>query len=85
MTPLEIRIALHYHSSPEEWDAVYNGGEMTDRIIASLVEAGLLERRKLVTIYPERDKFQHVATDGLRVYVEALEAVPLPTRRWVMP
>lgn len=85
MTPLEIRIALHYHYSPEEWSDVYGSGDLADSIVAKLVEAGLLDRQKLVTAYPEREKYRHVATDGLRVYVEALQALPLPTKQWVMP
>lgn len=85
MTPLEIRIALHYHYSPEEWSEVYGGSDMSEAIIGMLVKEGLLERKKLDSMHPEQENFRYVATDGLRVYVEALQALPLPTRQWVMP
>ncbi len=82
--PLMISIALHYWTSPEEYD----GGD-TDHFHSGAVQGilrdymalGLLEKREPPSPYGANYK----ATDGLKVWVEALCNVPLPVKVWVIP
>jgi hypothetical protein len=79
MTPLMIQIGLHYHAMTNDFrdldaPAIRDG-------IAAFVSAGLLRLSR-----PD-DQFgrAYQPTDGLRVWVEALCAVPWPERVWRMP
>lgn len=83
-SPLEISIALHYWTTPGDYSAEDPDHRLSPAVQSALhgfVEAGLLERRTEPTDRGSRFK----ATDGLRVWIEALCAVPLPVRIWIVP
>lgn len=85
MTPLMIEIALHYYTTaPEAGDWGYREGRMNLDAVAEarnvLTARGLL---KLSNAKPCLRDYE--ATDGMRVLVDALCAVPFPEQRWVMP
>lgn len=78
MSPLEIRIALHYYAFVDD----YRGEESRlkiDEICNDFVRRGLL---RLATTDEHR---RFVGTDALNLYVEALCNVPFPVQRWVIP
>lgn len=80
MTPLHIKIALHYHASPDQHPMLHN--EKHREYAEDLVRAGLLRHECDRTTWPN---LGYVATDGLAVWVEALCSTPFPVQRWVVP
>jgi hypothetical protein len=82
-TPLEIDIALWYHTRPRDYgdgtgDCNFNAPAVQEAF-RRFVDAGLLKK-----IEPTADLPQHyVGTEGLHVYVEALCDVQWPQQRWV--
>jgi len=74
MSPFEIEIAMHYYcrcgDSP---DIKVPIGPQT---IKEMVDQGLL------TFDPSGAGQQYFPTEKLRVYCEALQAIPLPKRVW---
>src|ERR1700758_4389179 len=84
MTPLEISIALHYHTRSDQFREGDFSGTAVQEALAMFVAAGLLEEKG----WSMRGTFRqpnYQATGGLKVYVEALCAVPLPVNVWQMP
>lgn len=79
MTPLHLKIGLHYHVSPEPWPHL--DVPLHRDYARHLVNAGLLT--ELPYRKPEQPEF--TKTDGLAVWVGALCETPLPELRWVMP
>lgn len=79
-SPLFIEIALHYHYSPEPWPAELMHGAQCD-VHRELEKAGLI--RQLPR--PNGTTYWAGVTEPLRLYAEALGAVPLPVHKWVMP
>jgi hypothetical protein len=79
MSPVEIEIALHYFYRRE--DLRFPASDAQSRAIVQMIDAGMLARS------PDGVSPKYVGTEGLRVYVEALKAVPLPRleTKWVMP
>jgi hypothetical protein len=75
VTPLYIEIALHYVCSTGEFSR--KDAPACKEAIDSLREAGLLR-------WNDFDQ-QHEATEGLRVWVNALTRVPLPVIQWAIP
>ena len=78
MTPLQIRMAVHYWSSTApyaEHDPDHAGSLAVRNQREGLVEAGLLKH--------EGSGFR--PTEALPVYIEALCRTPLPVLRWVIP
>jgi len=74
-SPLFIEVALHYYYSPHPWPE----SEMHDaqrEVHLDLMTAGL--------IVLQDGKYVGVE-EPLRLYAEALGAVPLPVNKWVMP
>ena len=93
MTPLHILIGIHYYSRPipYAWDRPEERYSKAVRAYTEdLVRAGLLTRRE-----PDgddvsehiRNTAEYAATEGLRMWVDALTDVPLPKLRtaWVHP
>lgn len=83
-SPLEITIGLHYWTTPTEYaaeDPDHQGSPAVTDMLRSFVKRGLLEK------LPEPNEYggTYRATDGMRVWVEALCAVPYPERIWVIP
>ncbi len=81
MTPHEIGILLHYYTRPVDYDDGDFRAPVVREAIDKFSKAGILKRKDPFPPYPE----SYEGTDGLRVYVEALCAVPFPELRWVMP
>lgn len=78
MSPLEVRILLHYWYSPEDFDDHMEAPAQTE-IHARFVALGLLEYRE-----GQVPRFRGV-TDALRPYVEAVLDIPLPVKKWILP
>ncbi|MDZ4345942.1 MAG: hypothetical protein U1E51_26310 [Candidatus Binatia bacterium] len=80
MSPLEIEICLHYHSSVNDmpW-VVSSGAPIVDGEMALMVENGLL------TSHPDDEKQKFHPTDKLHVFVAMLEETPLPVARLIDP
>lgn len=78
MTPLEIEILLHYYYTGGE-DFPRRNAPAAQEAIARFLNLGLLE----VASHPTGAQYH--ATKGVEVYVEALMAVPLPVRKWLIP
>lgn len=93
MTPLHILIGIHYHSRPVPyaWDRPEERFSKAVRAYTEdLVRAGLLTPREPDgDDVPEhiRNTAAYAATDGLRMWVDALTDVPLPKLReaWTHP
>ena len=89
MTPLHIRIAIHYLCHPypyAENEPEHRFSPATRAYTQDLVNAGLLVPRE-PDADPKGNTAEYEGTVGLRVYVDALEAVPLPKLReaWIHP
>jgi hypothetical protein len=78
MTPIEIKILLHYYTMPGDYTGVGEGSVSHEQALDRFLQLGLLERSN-------EPGQQYTATEGVKVYVEALMAVPLPERKWVIP
>ena len=70
---IERQILTHYWVSPEPFP---RKSDLVAEIIANYVSLGLLKT--------EGDDVVGVS-EALRPYMEALESVPLPEQRWVIP
>lgn len=80
LSPLHLRIALHYHYSPEQWPDLHIP---THREYAEhLCQAGLLKAGSMLTSGP---CVGYEKTDGLAVWIEAILSTPFPVQQWVMP
>jgi len=75
-SPLQIEVALWYHTRPGNYDIGDIWGSEHIDCHSLLVEFGLLSR-------DERGNFH--GTEALHVYAEALCNVPYPDQRWVIP
>ncbi len=75
MTPLHIEIALHYSKSRDSDAAAYTGrdSDAAAQIHREFADAGLLE------IAGDNKRWK--VTERMRLYVEALCAVPLPVKQ----
>lgn len=77
MSPHEISIALHYWTTPLPWKGGSENWLPLDRkIVQSMIDAKLLE-------YQGANLSGN--TPAMRAYVEALQDVPWPQIRWIVP
>lgn len=74
-TPLEREILTHYWVSTGEFP---RRGHLTQEIEERFIRRGLLRR------HPLSKKVESVEA-AMRVYMEALAAVPLPVQSWSIP
>lgn len=81
VTPLHIQIAMHYHCHPGQYEMVTTN-ETRRQYAEDLVRAGLLRKEGCLTSGPI---VGYAATDGLRVWIEAICSVPFPVQQWVIP
>jgi len=72
-TPNDIEIMIHYHGSRTVHPRI--NAPAVGESIQRFLSAGLLVETDVEGIYD--------TTEGGRMYVEALCAVPLPVQRWV--
>lgn len=75
MSPTEIEIILHYHWSNQD-EPMLDSSPATNEICEILVEKGILNRGS-ITKYEGN-------LDAIKVYVNAICAVPLPELKWVV-
>ena len=80
MSPAEIEIALHFFYSPAEYP---KPSPVSLRTEQALLDAGMIEAAPAEDRGPGMSPYR--ATEGLRLYVEALGAVPWPAKVWRMP
>lgn len=76
MTPLEISIAIHYWCFPKQpyKGSEENWSELEHKIVADMIVRHLLEYQ---------DGQLSGNTPAMRCFMEALQAVPWPSIRWV--
>jgi hypothetical protein len=74
MTVNDIEVMLHYYCSPSPHPRI--DAPAVQDAISQFLAAGLLE-------YVKKDIYE--ATEGGKMYVEALRKVPIPKRQWVLP
>lgn len=77
MTPLQIKILLHYWACGDD----FRGGDFSAPAVRDAIDhfdsLGLIVRGEKVGYTANRA--------ALEPYVRALEAVPLPVQQWVIP
>lgn len=76
MTPLEIEIALHYWTRP----GPYKAGSENWTDLDSKIVTEMMDRKLLQSV----DGKLTGNTPAMRAFVEALQAVPWPTMKWVV-
>lgn len=82
MSPLEISICLHYHSTPGDDPWLALNAPIKDNVMGKLVIAGLLER----LVNGGINELPHFrATAKLHAYVNMLCLSPLPQQAWIDP
>lgn len=79
MTPLKVEILLHYWYSPEDYDPERIGFPAQQEAIGEFVAAGLIREN-----LPGSSPRYTGNSDALRVYVEAILAVPVPHQEWIL-
>ena len=82
-----IKAALHYNHNDtpffpatEDGEPVSGTGDYRYQVTLSLIQRGLLSKHE------KRDGskgFYYAITEGLGLYIKALEDVPIPRLRWV--
>jgi hypothetical protein len=75
-SPVQIEVVLHYWYATDDHPKVFDTPAYAEA-------AGWLVRVGLLTTSTTSPHF--VKTDGLKLYVEALCAVPWPRKMWSMP
>lgn len=78
MTPLEIEILLHYYARTNDYREGDFSAPAVRSAIDSFVDAELIVPRS-------KESAAYAIAERGTVYIDALKAVPLPTRKWVMP
>lgn len=85
-TPYEREILTHYWVSPEPWkNGSENWRDLDGKIIDKFVRLGLLRQVQHQEIGSVLVSKIVKNEEALRVYMDALAAVPLPVQRWVIP
>ena len=79
MSPLEIRIMLHYFYSPEDWSG-QEDEQFVSTILNRFVRMGLLEQAA-----DGYECAQYKITEKGTAYVEMLKDVPIPVVAYVDP
>lgn len=81
MTPLQIHLILWHYSCGSRFPANVFSERIVREELSLLVSSGLFER--LEDCSQEHHGFK--ATEKGEAYVEALTALRLPVRKWVLP
>ncbi len=77
MTPYEIDILMHYYTRPTDHSGIHDGNQLWRDTMADFLTLGLLD--------PNGNDTAYVLGERGRVFIEAIIALPLPERLWVMP
>ena len=81
-SPLEIRIALHYWTTPGDYElgtGCHWHSTAVQETLSKLVERGLLQRREAA------DLAMYKRGPGLECYVKALCDISFPIQKWIIP
>lgn len=81
VTPLMLKIALHYHCTQVTDYGAEDGSHFKPAVEAALTM--LHDRGLLVKTGSDSPKYRR--TEALTVWVDAMRKVPLPVRKWVIP
>lgn len=81
MTPLQITMMLHYHALAQPY-ALHEPQHA--RSPAVFEQRSSLIRDEMLALDPDSMSGYRVTERG-RAYVEALCALPLPIKKWIMP
>ena len=79
MTPLQLEILLHYYACAND----FRDGDFSAPAVREAIDR--FKDGEMLTIDDGKGVATYMLTERGRVYVEAVLAVPLPERRWVMP
>jgi hypothetical protein len=87
VTPLEIEILLHYYCRADDWRNGDHSAPILKDTFHRFLEDNLLTH---ANFHVERFedgtlKARYEVTDRGKAYCEALQALPLPIKVWVMP
>lgn len=80
MTPLEIKILLHYHACVDDYKGNQSPSEKD--AFGRFLENGYLERNESPGVGPYDGEY--ITTAKLHIYCDALCKVPEPEQRWVV-
>lgn len=79
MSPLQIEIVMHYYCCTDDYrGADFSAPAVRESIDWMRGDGGLLEESNRSTV-------NYQLTERGRVYVEALQSVPLPIQTWAIP
>ncbi len=86
LAPIHIQPLLEIHCFPLEKDHLY----CNEKIYRTLREMGLITARGTIVTETGGTSFdigysKWQTSDKGRIYIEALEAVPLPVKQWAIP
>lgn len=81
MTPLEMSILIHYHCSRSDFRDGDFSAPAVRLAIDGFKDSGFIR----LTDKNDHPGPAYVATEKCTAYVTALEAVPEPVQRWVIP
>ena len=76
MTPLQIKIALHYHGCADDYPELSYPAQQD--ALSLFLQEGLLVKLN------DDEKVKYEATERLHVYCEALQRINLPRQTWVV-
>ena len=79
MTPFEIRVLLHYFTTPSE--PPEQNAPIFPATIQKFLEDGLIQR--VQEVGPDGAKYE--TSNRGEAYCKALTELPLPVQKWVMP
>ena len=82
MSPLKIKIALHYFWSPQDYPDRTSQADID--AFADFMNEGLLTKRCESQVM-QAGTSEYQATEKLKAYCNALTRVPLPVEKWVIP
>ena len=78
MTPFEIGILLHYATCSQDHELMRDPPPIWRETMRGFIAQGML-------VESSGGDVVYLKTDRLDAYAEALQLVPLPVQKWVMP
>ncbi len=80
MTPLEIKICLHYSTSSEQMPWVSSGAPIVEATMQGLIGVGLITAERFADL-----PWVYKPTEKLAAYVEMLCSTPMPKLCFIDP
>lgn len=81
MTPLQLSICLHYHTSVTDAPWINSGAALVSGVMSGLVTDNLL----IANVVGDSNSPKFQPTEKLHAFVRLLCATPLPEMHWVDP